>query len=150
VSQETGRQGRTEYALTEEDLHAYVDNRLGADRRAVIARYLEERRDVAQRIEAYCAQKEALRAAFALMAAEPIPPPLNFSRLIEARLARCRAPWWIAAAIGLALGAGGWLLHSGGVTSCRTYGSNQHHAVEQTQPNVTRPNVTRSAIMPPP
>jgi anti-sigma factor RsiW len=103
-----------EDGIGEEDLHAYVDGFLDAERRAAVARYLEQHPDVARRVAAYSAQREALRAAFAV-AAEPTPPHLNLSRLIiEARLARRRSSWRIAAAIALALGvggAGGWVLH---------------------------------------
>ena len=69
----------------------------------------------AERVAAYSVQRDRLRAAFAARASEPSPPTLNLSRLIEERLARRRAPWRIAAAVALALGAGsagGWLVRS--------------------------------------
>ena len=106
--------------IAEEELHAYVDERLDPARRAAVARYLQENPAAAERVRAYCVQREGLRAAFAAVAAEPIPPALNLTRLIEARLARRRTSWLprgqIAAAIALAFavgGAGGWFVHSG-------------------------------------
>lgn len=102
--------------ITEEELHAYVDNRLEPVRLAAILRYLQEHPDVAERVAAYRAQREALRAAFGGVAAEPIPPRLDLQRLIQERLARRRAPWRVAASVVLAFGvggAGGWFLHVG-------------------------------------
>jgi anti-sigma factor RsiW len=81
----------------------------------MVARYLEERPATAERIGSYVAQREALRSALAWRAAEPIPPSLNVARLLEAGLARRRAPWRVAAAVLLALGlggSGGWFLRA--------------------------------------
>lgn len=102
--------------ITEEELHAYVDNRLEADRQPAILRYLQEHPDVAERVAAYRAQREALRAAFGGVAAEPIPARLDLQRLIQERLGRRRASWRIAASIVLAFGVGGtggWFLRDG-------------------------------------
>lgn len=104
-----------ERPIAEEDLHAYVDRQLPPERGPAVERYLEDNPEEARRIAAYAAQREALRAAFAIRGAEPLPPQLNMVRLIEARLRRRRAPWRMAAAVALALGAGGaggWLLHA--------------------------------------
>jgi anti-sigma factor RsiW len=38
--------------ITEEDLHAYIDGFLGAERRTAVERYLREHRDVAERVAA--------------------------------------------------------------------------------------------------
>lgn len=99
------------HPITEEDLHAYVDGFLDAERRLVVDRYLREHSDVAGRVAAYGAQREELRAAFADRAAGPLPPSLNFARLVEARLSRRRTHWRVAAGVVLALAlgaAGGW------------------------------------------
>lgn len=100
--------------IGEEELHAYVDDRLGPERQPAILRYLQEHPDVAQRVAAYRAQREALRAAFDAVAAEPIPSRLDLQRLIQDRLGRRRASWRIAATVVLTFGlggAGGWFLH---------------------------------------
>ena len=102
-----------ERPIAEEDLHAYVDDQLDPSARAAVARYLERNPVAAERAAAYAAQIERLRAAFAPRAAEPIPPALNLSRLVEERLAERRAPWRAAAGVVLAVGvgaAGGWML----------------------------------------
>ena len=101
--------------IAEEELHAYVDGQLDADRQPAVLRYLQDHPDVARQVAAWKAQRDALRAAFASVAEEPIPPRLGLERLVQARLGR-RLPWRAAAAVMLAFGlggAGGWLLHGG-------------------------------------
>ncbi len=105
---------RPERPVGEDDLHAYVDNQLEAARRPAVERHLEADADAAQRVAAYKAQRQALRAAFAAQAAEPLPPRLSLTQIIEARQRRW-TPWRMAASVVLALGVGGvcgWFLHS--------------------------------------
>jgi anti-sigma factor RsiW len=100
----------------EEELHAFVDERLDPARQPAILRYLQDHPDVALRVAAYRAQRDALRAAFGAIAAQPIPPRLDLQTLIQERLGRRRATWRIAASVVLAFGlggAGGWFLHGG-------------------------------------
>ena len=102
--------------IAEEELHAYIDGQLDMARQPDVLRYLQEHPDVAQQVAAWRAQREALRAAFGPVAAEPIPPRLGLERLIQQRLGRRWVPWRAAAAIVLAFGlggAGGWFLRSG-------------------------------------
>jgi anti-sigma factor RsiW len=101
--------------ISEEELHAYVDDRLDAERRPAVLRYLQEHADVAQRIAAYSAQREGLRAALAPLAAEPVPPQLDLQRLMQQRLGRRQVHWRIAASVLVAFGVGGsagWLLRA--------------------------------------
>ena len=101
--------------IAEEDLHGWVDNQLTPARRAVVQAYIDANPEAARQVAAWSAQREALRAAFALHAAAPLPPELNLSRLIEDRLRTRRSVWRMAASVVLALllgGAGGWLLHT--------------------------------------
>lgn len=101
--------------ITDEELHAYVDGFLDAERRAAVDHYLRRSPEVAQRVSNYGAQRDDIRAALARRAVEPIPASLNLHRLVEARLAR-RPSWWrIAAAVLLAFalgGGGGWFFGS--------------------------------------
>jgi anti-sigma factor RsiW len=102
-----------EFPVSEEDLHAYVDGQLPAERRACIERYLAAHPEPARRVNAYAAQRRALRDALAGVAGEPVPPELNLARLVEARLRPRRAPWAAAAALALAFGlggTGGWMV----------------------------------------
>jgi anti-sigma factor RsiW len=102
--------------IAEEELHAWIDGQLGPDRQPAVLRYLQDRPDVAHRVNAWHAQREALRTAFAPVAADPIPPRLGLERLIQERLRRRRLPWRAAASVVLAFGLGGiggWFLHAG-------------------------------------
>ena len=100
--------------IAEEELHAYVDNRLDPARRHAVQRYLEANPEARRRVLAWVSQNEALRVRFASVLAEPLPPSLNLSRLIEERLRSRRAIWRTAAAAAIALLAGGgagWFMH---------------------------------------
>ncbi len=98
--------------IGEDDLHAYTDEQLDPSRRQAVERYLATDPEAASRVRAFAAQRDALRAAFAMEASDPLPASLNLSRLIEARLTRRRASLrMIAAGVALfAIGGGaGWL-----------------------------------------
>jgi len=93
--------------ISEEDLQAYVDDALDGVRRSEVEEYLERHLDVADRIDGYARQRDALRQAFAPIAEEPLPPELVLSQLMAARRAPFRFPWRAAAAAVLFLGLGG-------------------------------------------
>jgi anti-sigma factor RsiW len=102
--------------IAEEELHAYIDGQLDADRRSAVQRYLQDHPDVARQVAAWGTQREGLRAAFAPFAVEPIPPRLGLERLVQQRLGRQGQAWRAAAAVVLAFGlgsAGGWFLRGG-------------------------------------
>lgn len=129
---------------SEEDLRAYVDGRLDAERREAVDRYLQNHPEVAASIAADISQHSALREAFGAYAASPTPPQLNLTRLVEERLRQRRAWWQIAAAIVLAFaaGAGGGLwfgsrpltgigaLAADAAISYVVYAVDEHHPVE--------------------
>jgi anti-sigma factor RsiW len=99
--------------ITEDDLHAYVDERLDAERKAEVAVYLEAHPEVARRIEGYGVQRAMLRELLQPVADEPIPAGLNVRHLSEMRVGRRWPSWWAAAAAVVLLcvgGAGGWTL----------------------------------------
>jgi anti-sigma factor RsiW len=100
--------------ITEDDLHAYVDLALEPERRAEVAAYLDEHPDVARRVGAFTDQREALRAALAPIADEPLPAELNLSRIIEQHARRPSiARWAMAAVVLLSIGGvGGWTMRS--------------------------------------
>lgn len=94
--------------VTEEELHAYVDGELAADRRAVVEQWLSGHADDAARVAAWRAQADAIRARYGAVASEPIAPRFDLDRL-----ARAGRKWsrLAAAAVLLAflLGSGaGW------------------------------------------
>ena len=137
--------------IMEEDLHGFVDQVLEPARQAEVQAYLDTHADVASRIAGYVQQREALRAASAAVAEEPIPPRLNPRHIAEARRPSLSVPWRSAAAaiLLLAIGGGaGWSLHgldmapdsltSNGIASLAqeaaytydVYGPEQAHPVE--------------------
>lgn len=130
--------------LGEEDLHAYVDGRLDAERRDAVDRYLRNLLDVAASIPTDRSQRDALREAFGAYAVSPTPPHLNLTRLVEERLRRRRASWRVAAAIlparGVGAGGGFWFgsrpltgigaIAEEAATSYIVYAVDQHRPVE--------------------
>lgn len=100
--------------ITEDDLHAYVDQALEPERRAEVACYLADHPDVAKRIAAFADQREQLRGALASIADEPLPAELNLSRIIEGRKRHPLRAWSaIAALLLLSIGGlGGWTMRS--------------------------------------
>ncbi len=106
--------------IPDADLHAYVDGQLPPERHAEVTHYLQEHPEEADRVSAYAAQRETLRAGLAPIAAEPVPQKLDLQNLLAQRLAERRSLWrtapaWqVAASVLLAFvlgGAGGWALH---------------------------------------
>jgi anti-sigma factor RsiW len=100
--------------ISEDDLHAFVDQRLDGARRHEVQAYLDAHPDVAAQVAAFQRQRDALRAAAAPIADEPIPPRLNLRHLIDARRQSRQWSSWrsMAAAVLLLVagGAGGWSL----------------------------------------
>jgi anti-sigma factor RsiW len=100
--------------VDEDDLHAYLDGQLPAERRLDVERHLAKNPDAARKIADYRAQREAIRAAFTARPTEPLPPELSLARIIAQRGRRPWRSWRIAASVVVALGlglAGGWFLH---------------------------------------
>lgn len=94
--------------VTEDELHAYVDGELAADRRAVIEQWLSDHADDAARVAAWRAQADAIRARYGAVASEPVP-----RRFDVARLARAGRKWPRLAAAAAVLvfllgGGAGW------------------------------------------
>lgn len=101
----------SEAPITEFDLQAYADGRLGEQRRAEVEAWLATRPDEAERLADYRQLADSLRAAYDPVLEEPVPKGL-------ARALRPRPPWkryaavagWIA--LGMAIGSfAGWQLH---------------------------------------
>ena len=103
--------------IPDSDLHAYLDGELSAERHADVAARLADHPEAARRVEAYRAQKQALRRLFDPVLDEPLPD--GFKALAAPpRSAPARwLPAWslqrIAASLAIALvgAAAGWLAH---------------------------------------
>lgn len=98
--------------ISEDDLHAFVDQALDARRLVEVAAYLESHPEVAARVARYREQTDMLRAALAPVAEEPVPPELDLGRMIADRRRRGAMVQWAAAAVVLVCigGFGGWSL----------------------------------------
>lgn len=95
--------------IGEDDLNALVDGRLDPARRAAVESHLAAHPADADRVAAYAAQRDALRAALAFRAAQPIPPRLRLGHLRALRRRAARRRWRIAAAASVLLMLGGGL-----------------------------------------
>jgi anti-sigma factor RsiW len=99
--------------ITEDDLNAFVDQRLDPGRQAEVAAYLGAHPEIAARVEGYARQRDQLKTLLLPIAEEPVPSRLNVGRLAERRIRPARPLWWVstAAAVMICLGgAGGWML----------------------------------------
>jgi anti-sigma factor RsiW len=79
--------------VTEEELHAYVDGELPADRRPAVEDWLASHPEDAARVAAWRLQSDAIRARYGDVAAQPIP-----SKLKLGRMAYASRSWKMAAA----------------------------------------------------
>jgi anti-sigma factor RsiW len=101
--------------ISEDDLHALVDERLDTARRSEVEAHLAANPEARARVDRLCTLGRDLRTAFAPIATEPVPARLNLAHIVEAR----RRPWLQASARQVAAaamllvagGLGGWGLH---------------------------------------
>jgi len=100
--------------VTEEELHAYVDGELPADRRDAVAAWLIGHPEQALQVAAWRAQAEAIRARYGAVADEPVPGRLKLDRLTQQGRASGGRSWKTLAAAAaviafLAGGSAGWM-----------------------------------------
>src|SRR4051794_41909803 len=69
--------------VTEDELHAYVDNELPAERRGDVEAWLMAHPDDAERVRSWRAMAEALHARYDAVADEPVPKRLDVERLVR-------------------------------------------------------------------
>src|SRR5258708_4729600 len=97
--------------VTEDELHAYVDNELPAERRGDVEAWLATHPDDAERVRSWRAMADALHARYDTIADEPIPKRLEIERLVQ------QPRKWIYGTIAATLvafiagGGVGWLAH---------------------------------------
>src|SRR5437588_10614687 len=97
--------------VTEDELHAYVDDELPAERRGDVEAWLAEHPEDAERVRSWRVMAEALHARYDAVADEPVP-----GRLAVERLVRQPRKWFygaIAATLAAFIAGGGlgWLAH---------------------------------------
>lgn len=90
--------------MTEDDLHAYADNLLPAERRAEVEAWLAAHPEDAARVQAWIAQNRALHEAFDNVLNEAL--PLELVRAASPRNARPLRYWRAAAAALVMAGTG--------------------------------------------
>jgi anti-sigma factor RsiW len=83
--------------VTEDELHAYVDNELPAERRGDVEAWLTAHPDDAARVQSWRAMAEALHARYDSVADEAVPKRLEIERLVR------QPRRWIYGAIAAAL-----------------------------------------------
>ena len=97
--------------VTEDELHAFVDNELPAERRGDVEAWLAAHPEDAERVQSWRAMAEELHARYGSVADEAVPKRLEIERLVR------RPQHWIYGAMAAALvaficgGAIGWLAH---------------------------------------
>src|ERR1700722_17180293 len=97
--------------VTEDELHAFVDNELPAERRGDVEAWLAAHPEDAERVQSWRAMAEELHARYDSVADEAVPKRLEIERLVR------RPRHWIYGAMAAALvaficgGAVGWLAH---------------------------------------
>ena len=97
--------------VTEDELHAYIDNELPPERRGDVEAWLAAHPDDAERVQSWRAMAEALHARYDSVADEPVPKRLEIERLVR------QPRRWMYGAIAATLvafvagGGVGWLAH---------------------------------------
>ena len=98
--------------VTEDELHAYVDEELPAERRDDVEAWLATHPDDAERVQSWIRMAEELHARYDSVAREPVPQRLELERLVQ------QPRKWIYGAIAATLtafiagGGVGWFAHS--------------------------------------
>lgn len=94
--------------VTDDELHAYVDGELPADRLKAVEAWIAARPEDAARVAAWRSQAELIRVRYSGLARDPVPVRLDFDRLARAER---KWTWLAAAAVFIAFVAGsatGW------------------------------------------
>src|ERR1700688_897024 len=98
-------------SITEDELHAYVDNELPIERRGDVEAWLAAHPDDAERVQSWRAMADELHARYDAVADEPVPRRLEIERLVR------QPRQWIYGTVAATLlafiaGSGvGWLAH---------------------------------------
>jgi len=106
--------------VTEDELHAFVDGELPADRKEAVANWLAAHPEQAATVAAWRAQAESIRARFGAVAEEPVPARLKLEQIMRQGVAGRRSLAALAAAAAMAafiVGGGvGWFARGASAT----------------------------------
>ena len=102
--------------VTEDELHAYVDGQLPADRQEAVAAWLVAHPEQALLVAAWRKQADAIRARYDAVVNEPVPNRLKLDRVMQQGRAGVSGAWKAMAAAAalvafLAGGTAGWVAH---------------------------------------
>ena len=102
--------------VTEDELHAYIDNELPVERRGDVEAWLATHSDDAERVRSWRAMAEMLHARYDSIADEAVPKRLEIERL-----ARQPRKWMVGAVAATLLafvagGGAGWIAHGASVS----------------------------------
>jgi anti-sigma factor RsiW len=101
--------------VTEDELHAYVDGELPADRKEAVAAWLAAYPEHATLVAAWRAQADSIRARYGAVAQEPVPDQLKLDQVIRRDRSSGRSIAALAAAAAIIAfvvgGAAGWMAH---------------------------------------
>jgi anti-sigma factor RsiW len=107
--------------VTEDELHAYVDGELPADRKEAVATWLSEHPEQAATVAAWRAQAESIRARFGAVAEEAVPARLKLDEIMRQGGANRRSLAAFAAAAAVAAfifgGGVGWFARGASAAS---------------------------------
>jgi anti-sigma factor RsiW len=98
--------------VTEEELHAYVDGELPADRNEAVAAWLSSHPDQAALVGAWRMQADSIRARYGAVANEPVPERLQLDQVMKQARPKARSFAAVAAAAIIAFtlgGTSGWM-----------------------------------------
>jgi anti-sigma factor RsiW len=120
-------------SVSEDELHAYVDGELPADRREAVAAWLAAHPEEAARVAAWRAQAEGIRTRYGAVAEEPVPERLKLDYL--ARYARSNRRFWMGAvaatlAAFLIGGSAGWFARGAAASPPTAFGTLTADALE--------------------
>jgi anti-sigma factor RsiW len=97
--------------VTEDELHAYVDNELPAERRGDVEAWLAGHPDDAARVQSWRAMAEALHARYDSVADEAVPKRLEIERLVRQPRKLVYGAMAATLVAFIAGGGVGWLAH---------------------------------------
>ncbi len=107
--------------ITEDELHAYIDGELPADRMEAVTAWLADHPEQAVQVASWRAQAERIRSRFGAVVEEPVPERLKLDQIIRNDRANGRS--WAARAAAAAVaafvfgGAAGWFAHGASITT---------------------------------
>src|SRR5262249_49141051 len=105
--------------VTEDELHAYIDGELPADRMEAVTAWLAAHPEQAVTVASWRAQSERIRARYSATLEEAVPERLQIDQVIRSEHANGRS-WKVFAAIAAVVaflvgGASGWFAHGASV-----------------------------------